>query len=439
LRAKPIRQIVPFRQAAIVLACALGLFVAACIVLYPEAAHDSAMRGIAIWWKVLFPALFPFLVISEIMLGFGIVHFLGALLDPMMRPLFRVPGIGGFAMAMGFASGYPVSAKLTSQLREQNLVTRTEGERLVAFSTTSDPLFLIGAVSIGFFHNPGIAAPLAIAHYGSAVLIGVIFRFYGRKEDATHGNIAGTERSSGSGWSGASGSRTGGGDPDRRNPLSRAFAAMHAARLADGRTIGRLLQDSVTNSLPLIMTIGGLVVFFSVLMEMFGITGVLSGLIVLLHAVLDAAGFPPALVQSLVNGLFEVTLGAQAAGTASSQTSLRYSAAAAALILSWAGLSVHAQVLSLISRTDMRYRPFVTARLLHGVLSAALLFVAWPLLAPLASPVSGAWGYADFADGRMFRTLGWSMQSAAVLFFATLALVTLLNLARLLAIRWMRR
>ena len=155
----------PFRQAAIVLACALGLFVAACIVLYPEAAHDSAMRGIAIWWKVLFPALFPFLVISEIMLGFGIVHFLGALLDPMMRPLFRVPGIGGFAMAMGFASGYPVSAKLTSQLREQNLVTRTEGERLVAFSTTSDPLFLIGAVSIGFFHNPGIAAPLAIAHY----------------------------------------------------------------------------------------------------------------------------------------------------------------------------------------------------------------------------------------------------------------------------------
>ncbi len=38
-------------------------------------------------------------------LSFGIVHFFGTLLDPLMRPLFRVPGIGGFVMAMGFASG----------------------------------------------------------------------------------------------------------------------------------------------------------------------------------------------------------------------------------------------------------------------------------------------------------------------------------------------
>ena len=152
-----------------------------CLVMFPHVGFQAALRGVSIWWDVLFPALFPFFVISEIMLGFGIVHFFGTLLDPMMRPVFRIPGIGGFVMAMGFAAGYPVGAKLTSQLWEQKLVNREEGERLVAFTTSSDPIFLIGAVSIGFFHDASLAMILAVAHYGGSVLIGFMMRFHGRK------------------------------------------------------------------------------------------------------------------------------------------------------------------------------------------------------------------------------------------------------------------
>ena len=60
--------------------------------LFPEAALQSALRGLSIWWDVLFPSLFLFFVISEVPLGFGVVHLIGTLLDPMMRPLFRIPG-----------------------------------------------------------------------------------------------------------------------------------------------------------------------------------------------------------------------------------------------------------------------------------------------------------------------------------------------------------
>ena len=92
-----------------------------CLVLFPHVGFQAALRGVSIWWDVLFPALFPFFVISEIMLGFGIVHFFGTLLDPMMRPVFRIPGIGGFVMAMGFAAGYPVAAKLTHSYGNRSL------------------------------------------------------------------------------------------------------------------------------------------------------------------------------------------------------------------------------------------------------------------------------------------------------------------------------
>ncbi|WP_375142997.1 nucleoside recognition domain-containing protein [Paenibacillus sp. D2_2] len=222
---------------------------------------------------VLFPSLFPFFVISELMLGFGIVHFIGKLLDPLMQPLFRIPGTGGFVAAMSFASGYPVSAKLTTKLRRQLLIGREEGERLVAFTTTSDPIFLIGAVSVGFFGNPKLACALALVHYGSAIIVGFIMRFYGTKR-STDGSTNPTTKKS----------------TEARFSIRLALRAMHEARLVDGRSLGELLRHSVTSSLQLMVVVGGLVVFFSVILEVLTAANVMSffynivqGMLTLLH------------------------------------------------------------------------------------------------------------------------------------------------------------
>lgn len=97
------------------------------------------------------PISSSFFIVSEILIGFGVVHFLGVLLEPFMRPLFKVPGIGGFVWAMGMASGYPAGAKLTARLRQQQQLSAIEAERLVSFTNSSNPLFIFGAISVGFF------------------------------------------------------------------------------------------------------------------------------------------------------------------------------------------------------------------------------------------------------------------------------------------------
>lgn len=366
-----------------------ALFIALLMAVYPDETLFASLRGLSIWWQVLFPALFPFFVISEVLLGLGIVHFLGKLLDPLMRPLFRLPGIGGFVVAMGYMSGYPVGARLTSQLWEQRLITRNEGERLVAFTTTSDPIFLIGAVSVGFFHNVALAPVLAAAHYGSGFVIGFLMRFHGWREEA--GEIRGnaSHRSAeepndsslpSDSSASASPSTSGGKVRAGRSRLYAALQAMHEARLLDGRDMGRLLQDAVQSALKLMIVVGGLVVFFSVVMEMLTHAGLVSALAEGLRLLLGMAGLPPALADAAVYGMFEVTLGARSAGMAG--TGLLHQAAIAAWVLSWAGLSVHAQVASLISRTTMRYRPFVLARLLHAFLAAAMVYLFWGVLGP---------------------------------------------------------
>lgn len=370
-----VRPVYVFALAALALAVMLAA--------HPAHAVAAAARGIAIWWDVLFPALFPFFVISELLLGFGIVHFFGTLLDPLMRPIFRIPGIGGFVMTLGFASGYPVGARLTAQLWEQRLVTREEGERLVAFTTSSDPIFLIGAVSVGFFRDVSLAVVIAAAHYGSALILGLLMRFHGLKAEPTR--VV----------------RTGPG-----SILLESFNAMHKARIKDGRPFGAMLNQSIRSAIQMIFVIGGLVVFFSAVLEMLTVGGVMDFFYQGASFVLHAAGIPEPLSEAVVNGFFEVTLGAKAAGGAAGSIPLYYKAAVCAFVLSWGGLSVHAQIMSLLHHTNLRYTPFVIARMIHAFLSALAVLLLWEPLQPLRkaarSAMAGLIGEAG-PSGLMWR------------------------------------
>jgi len=66
----------------------VAAFLVLSLLLYPEQAFDSALKGLKIWWDVVFPALLPFFVASEILMGFGVVHFMGVLLEPFHAPPF---------------------------------------------------------------------------------------------------------------------------------------------------------------------------------------------------------------------------------------------------------------------------------------------------------------------------------------------------------------
>ncbi|AIQ70898.1 sporulation integral membrane protein YlbJ [Paenibacillus graminis] len=357
----------------------LGVLLAGCMLLMmmnPASSLDAALRGLSVWWDVLFPSLFPFFVISEMMLGFGVVHLFGALLDPLMRPLFNIPGSGGFVAAMGYVSGYPVGARLTAKLREQGLLSRVEGERLVAFTTSSDPIFLLGAVSVGFFHDASLGLILALAHYGGGLIVGLLMSFHGRPKNSPSGPPQSVPHIVPQLPKGAEGA----------GRLRLALRSMAEARQRDGRGVGELLKGAIQSSLQLIIVVGGLVVFFNVLMELMDRAGIMSALFSFTGGLLSLAGFPAELSTALVSGLFEVTLGTRSAGAAAAPVPLQFKVAAAAWVLSWGGLSVHAQVASILNGTGLRYLPFLAARLVHAFLSAGLVLLLWK---PIAGSGSG--------------------------------------------------
>src|SRR5690554_4502358 len=88
------------------------------IVLFPKESLDAASRGINTWFNIVFPALLPFFIGAELLIGTGAVAFMGTLLQPLMKPLFNTPGNSSFVLAMSVTSGYPMGPKLISQLRQ---------------------------------------------------------------------------------------------------------------------------------------------------------------------------------------------------------------------------------------------------------------------------------------------------------------------------------
>ena len=208
---------------------------------YPKVSKESALAGVKLWLGTVFPSLLPFFIGSELLMQYGIVDFIGDLLEPVMRPIFNVPGAGSFAMAMGFTSGYPMGAKVISRLREQKLCTKTEAERLMSFCNNSGPLFMIGAVGTGMLKNPSIGYFIIIANYLGAISVGLLFRYYKKSDDKKRYEY-----------------------PN----LKKAFDNMVSIRKADKRTFGEILSDSINESVKTILMIGGYIIFFSVIINL---------------------------------------------------------------------------------------------------------------------------------------------------------------------------
>ncbi|GAA0364380.1 sporulation integral membrane protein YlbJ [Bacillus horti] len=325
------------------------------IVLFPKQAYEASLRGLTLWWDVVFPSLLPFFITAELLMGFGVVHFIGVWLEPLMRPLFRIPGVGGFVMAMGVSSGYPMGAKLTVKLREQKLVTKSEGERLLAISSTSGPLFMIGAVAVGFFHNATLGILIAAAHYVAALIVGLIMRFHSYRNEPHNENQQNPSRSI----------------------LYRALQAMHRARVQDGRSLGTLMGEAITSAIQTLLMIGGFIIIFSVLLSIMHLIRLDQIFFFIASLILIPMGFPAELISSLFAGLFEITLGSQLASASSSAIPLILKTAIACSIISWSGLSVHAQVASMIAKTDLSYKPYLLARFFHAIFAFLCVLLLW--------------------------------------------------------------
>ena len=321
----------------------LALLVATiALVAAPTEAIAGAKDGLTLCFNVIVPSLFPFFVLSSLVVDLGLAAYLGRALEGLMRPLFRVSGSCAAAVALGFIGGYPVGARTALQLYEQGLCTRTEAERLLAFCNNSGPAFILGVVGAGVFGDSRVGLLLYLTHALASLLVGLLFRFYGGSEK-------------------------------RRAPSARPKPIQTV-------TLPAAFTGAVSRALQSTLNICAFVVFFAVVLRLLSAYGVLSGL----AALLSLAGFEGEWARRLVAGLLELSSGV---ASLRGGTELAGRVSMAAFMLGWAGLSVHCQVLSFLVDSGLSARVYLTGKLCHGLIAAALTWGVTRLF-PLSAPVA---------------------------------------------------
>lgn len=361
------------------------LLAALSLIMWPKQSSEAAKDGLLLCFNVIIPSLFPFFVLSSLVVELGFAGYFGRVLERVMRPLFRVPGGCASALALGLIGGYPVGAQTAVALYEKGMCSKTEAERLLAFCNNSGPAFIVGVVGAGIFDSSRVGILLYLAHMTAAVCVGVVFRFYKRREQ----ELPAISRM-----------------PFQAKRLSAAFT------------------DSIKNSFFSILNICAFVVFFTVLIRMLTISGVFQSVAGRIDSFLpDRMG--ESWGERLLIGLLEVSSGVC---SLSGEGRFAGKLAMAAFMLGWGGLSVHCQVLSFAGTSGVPMRTYWVGKLLHGGLSALLVRVLAEII-PLGEQVSV--GLVQQVDG--IKSLGFdgtlvvSLMTAGTLFLVFFAIAVRLG------------
>lgn len=136
---------------------------------------EAVRRGTELCLASVIPALFPFFVVSSLLVSLGAGRAARVLERPF-RALFRCGGAGAAAFLLGMLGGYPVGAATVASLVRQGDVSPAEGRRLLAFCSNAGPSFIIGVAGLTVFGSARTGAYLYLIHITAAMAAGFLLR-----------------------------------------------------------------------------------------------------------------------------------------------------------------------------------------------------------------------------------------------------------------------
>lgn len=314
-----------------------------CLVIFSKSNLSAAKNGLILWANNVVPSLFPFFIATELLSYTNVVNKLGKLLNPIMRPIFNVPGVGSYALLMGIISGYPTGAKIVCNLKEQGLLTNSEAERLLAFTNNSGPLFILGTIGVSLFGNTLIGFLLLLTHILACISVGILFRFWKKNEVINYSNVK--------------------------------INTKNNKQLVNFSNLGEFLGKSITSSISTIVMIGGFIVLFSVVLSILKNSNIIELLAHILFPIFKLFGINNFnFCTSFISGILELTNGVMSISSIPCK-SISTNIILTSFLLGFAGISILLQVYSIISKSNISIKPYIVGKLLHGLFAVLYTFL----------------------------------------------------------------
>ena len=152
------------------------VFFGAALLFFPDVSAAAAREGVTLCLQTVLPSLFPFFVLSSLLVQSDVPRLLSRAMAGVMYPLFGVSGAGASALILGLLGGYPVGARTVAELYGRGEIAREEAEQLLAFCNNSGPGFFLGVCGTAVFGSARAGMYLYLIHVGAALVTGILLR-----------------------------------------------------------------------------------------------------------------------------------------------------------------------------------------------------------------------------------------------------------------------
>jgi len=270
--------------------------------------NTSVIDAVNLWITKVFPTLFITFILNDIIITTNILNPFIKIINPIFNKIFNTNGYSSQVFILSLFSGTPSSAFIIKEMLNNNSISIEDANKLISFTYFSNPLFLYNILNISF--NNFITIKIILIHYLSNIIIGLIFRH--KKNNNKNLNIFQNK---------------------------------------SNKNVFFIIPNSIKKSLNTLLMILGTITFYMII----------SNLII---NILPSSS----IIQVIFKGTLEITQSLNNLYIVNSSNILKEIIAIS--IISFGGLSIHTQELSLIDNTKISYKNFLLGRLLHVLISA---------------------------------------------------------------------
>lgn len=304
------------------------------IILAPKVCIDGAVTGALLFFYKVFPSLFSFLVVSNIILCYDGVYIYSKLLGNIICKPLRLPNSCSFVLIISVLCGYPLGAKYACDLYERNIIDLETCERLLNIASNSSPLFVLGSVGISMLNSSYIGYIMLLSNMLSCIAMG--FLIPAKKICTKNVSIQ-----------------------------NHTYANMN---------IGNVLKNSVENSVKTCLSIGGFVTIFSVVNNIFKSNYMFNELI---SKVSHIFGISSKIVEAVTLGVIEMTNGCSL--ISASDAPLTWKIAIVSFIFTFSGLSIISQVYSFTYKFNISIKKYTIRKVFQGLVCSVISVLLYNL------------------------------------------------------------
>lgn len=291
---------------------------------------NAAIEGCKLWYFAILPTTFPFLIICNLLISYDGISIYSKVLGPLVCKPLGLSKNCSFPIIASILCGYPLGAKYCANIYSMGYIDKNEYQRLLNIASNVGPLFLIGSVGTSLLGNVSLGYILLVGNYLSAIIIGLITK------------------------------------KKRTTPKS---SSLHSAKI-EKINFGLAIKNSVENSVNTILSIGGFIVIFSVIISIIKnniyIPIIFNQLENILH-------LNPGTLYGLFLGSIEITNGCNILSKL--QLSLPIKLGIISFLCSFSGLAIIAQVSSFVSDTNINYNKYIFLKIVQGIISFIITYV----------------------------------------------------------------